>query len=418
MNLVMEIRESPPVEIFQKTMVFSETGGKIGRSKSAKWALNDPSREISNFHAQISFENGRYYLTDISSNGTFQKTPYKRLTKGVAVALDQSSEIIIGKYTIGVRTLEGDFSSNKPPADTKNSPEPLAIPDGYFAKPDDAGAFGVIDPSPVEERDILSFVDGAATSGAESLILPDLDDILNDADSVLSHDPLGIHIDPPTLHSEETPKVHEQPSAPADGTPPPAHAAGTDEAAMLEKIFSLTLGVDMQAMSPKEKEVYVQEVAQLAKTSIEELRRTWQALLRIQTLLVGEIPASKSNPIKTALNEHEILENLHKYSPPVSSAVPKLFGEVTAHSTALYSVLKDASYRVAERFSPDRLALQFEKDPSLQKKFANKDALNWEAYRKRFAFLDSIEKGDGNDFMDWHKAYLEFLEILRIQEGE
>ena len=418
MDLVMEIRESPPVEIFQKAMVFSETGGKIGRSKSSKWSLNDPTKEISNYHAQISFENGRYYLTDISSNGTFQKNPYKRLTKGIAVPLDQSSEIIIGKYTIGVRTIEGEFSSTKPPVDTRSEAEPLAIPDGYFSKPENSGAFGVIDPSPVEERDIMSFVEGATASGADSMILPDLDGIFNDSDSILSQDPLGIHIDPPTLQSDPFPQPQEQPPAPVETRVPLAQAGPTEGEVMLEKIFSLTLGVDMQEMSPKEKELYVQEVAQLAKTSLEELRHTWQALLRIQTLLSGETPLSKPNPIKTALNEQEILENLHKYSPPVSSAVPKLFGEVTAHTTALYSVLRDAPYRVAEHFSPDRLMLQFEKDPSFQKKFANKDALTWEVYRKRFAFLDSMEKGDKNDFMEWHKEYLSFLEILRIREGE
>jgi len=78
MNLILEIVDNPPVDIFQKSMRFDHRGGKIGRSKTAKWTLNDPTKHISNFHAEVTFSDNQYFLTDISSNGMFLKTPYKK----------------------------------------------------------------------------------------------------------------------------------------------------------------------------------------------------------------------------------------------------------------------------------------------------------------------------------------------------
>src|ERR1700756_3276589 len=42
----------------------------IGRGASCDWTLPDPSRQVSSRHAVVSYRDGRYFLADISSNGT------------------------------------------------------------------------------------------------------------------------------------------------------------------------------------------------------------------------------------------------------------------------------------------------------------------------------------------------------------
>src|SRR4051794_16728334 len=44
---------------------------KIGRDPSADWTLPDPTRAVSGRHCEIKFQNGAYWLHDVSTNGTY-----------------------------------------------------------------------------------------------------------------------------------------------------------------------------------------------------------------------------------------------------------------------------------------------------------------------------------------------------------
>lgn len=81
-----------------------QQGFEIGRDQEMDWTLPDPNRFVSSCHIEIRYENGGYWLYDVSTNGTFVnggtmrvKSPYQ---------LQQGDKIQIGHYIV-VADLDG-----------------------------------------------------------------------------------------------------------------------------------------------------------------------------------------------------------------------------------------------------------------------------------------------------------------------
>ena len=73
---VLSYQGLPPGEAL--SAIFNEDGGTIGRSVSAApssgkkhFTLPDPDQIVSGLHAEVYYENNRYYIADASTNGTF-----------------------------------------------------------------------------------------------------------------------------------------------------------------------------------------------------------------------------------------------------------------------------------------------------------------------------------------------------------
>ena len=77
---------------------FGEQGGTLGRGEENTWVLDDPDLYLSNLHCQFSFENGQYYLTDHSTNGTFYGGSPDPLGKGTKVPVSDNDRMVIGDY--------------------------------------------------------------------------------------------------------------------------------------------------------------------------------------------------------------------------------------------------------------------------------------------------------------------------------
>ena len=99
MSITISITKSPAdVSNQQTSMAFAENGGTIGRAANNYWILDDPERFISSRHSQITCENGQYYLTDLSTNGTFLNGSPEPLGKGNKVALNDGDTFSLGDY--------------------------------------------------------------------------------------------------------------------------------------------------------------------------------------------------------------------------------------------------------------------------------------------------------------------------------
>lgn len=138
-------------------------GFDIGREQHLDWCLPDPERYVSGHHCQIRFQDGGYWLNDISTNGTFVnglmvrvKSPYRlahgdRLQIGnyqVEVSLDAGHGMPAGAETPPVPPMGGHpdptpgpspFGSGQP-----GMPAPPPVHD-IWATPASASA-----PPPVE----------------------------------------------------------------------------------------------------------------------------------------------------------------------------------------------------------------------------------------------------------------------------
>ena len=404
MDLILEISNTPNVDILQKSMHFSTTGGKIGRSQKATWTLNDPTKHISNMHAEVSYRDGQYYMTDISSNGMFFKTPHKKFVKGQPMPLDQKSEVVIGAYVISVKTIENAFMSA--PAIGQSTPPTAGIPDTFFVGESHKEAFGVIESSSPENQDIVSLLGNDETfgTGGQEMMLPELDSIMGSYDNpeeMVRNDSLSTHIEAPTFNTPE----------PA----PVATAQNEEREDATLKILALKLGVDVDEMSSKEKERFVAEVADLALTALEQVRQSHKSLEKIQSQLALKTGHQNAlNPLKTAPTTKELVQNLHRHSPALSTHVVDLFQQIDMHNIAFYTAFKNISLRTAEKFSPERLHFEFEKKNRLAKSFTNKKALAWDAYCETFKHLDNMNDEE-IDLSELQKEYNAVLETLSLQ---
>lgn len=407
MNLILEIVNTPKMDVFQKNMNVGTSGGKIGRSQKATWTLNDPSKHISNMHAEVSFRDGQYFITDISSNGMFLKSPRKQFVKGVPMPLNQKSNVIIGEYEIAVKTVDSTFLSEEPSiASATPSAASAGIPDTFFVGDADKEVFGVIDDVAPEEKDIVSLLstDEGASANA-GMLLPELDSIIGayeSESSMVMNESLNTHIEPPTLDMPEVPT-----EAPQNN--------GSD----LLKILSLKLGLDLEALHAKEQEVFVSNLADLALGAAEQIRQSQHALDKIQgQLALASANTSRSAKLFSSVKESkEIFSHLKHANSSVPQEMTEMFQEIDKHNIAFYTAFKNISLQTAERFAPDKLQYTFEKKNLLSKNFANKKALAWEAYCETFKHLNDLA-ADDIDLTHLQKEYNTVYETLSYGSGQ
>ena len=89
----------------------------IGRGSAMDWILPDPARHISSHHFDITFKGGTYYLTDVSTNGTFLQGQRYRLDG--AHEIRSGDRFQVGHYIVGATIME-----------PKPEPAPQAAPAG------------------------------------------------------------------------------------------------------------------------------------------------------------------------------------------------------------------------------------------------------------------------------------------------
>jgi type VI secretion system protein ImpI len=75
----------------------------IGRYHESDWVLPDPSRFISGRHCEIRYQDGCYWLYDVSTNGTFMNGGTSRIDS--PKPLRPGDRLAIGIYVVTVTIL-------------------------------------------------------------------------------------------------------------------------------------------------------------------------------------------------------------------------------------------------------------------------------------------------------------------------
>ena len=135
--IVLSYNDQIPSERLSAT--FDEKGGTIGRSAQNHFRLPDPKRYVSCNHAVVSFENGCYYLTDRSTNGTYLPNRDLGLSKGTKARLIDGDRLSMGDYVLKVEIL---------PTELYQSPDPPVYPEKK-----DANSIGFNHDQSLKERD-------------------------------------------------------------------------------------------------------------------------------------------------------------------------------------------------------------------------------------------------------------------------
>lgn len=73
----------------------------VGRGRSMDWVLPDPAKHISSHHFNITYSDNAYWITDVSTNGTFIQGQRHRLEG--PYCLRNGERLLVGHYIIGVQ---------------------------------------------------------------------------------------------------------------------------------------------------------------------------------------------------------------------------------------------------------------------------------------------------------------------------
>ncbi|WP_444938202.1 type VI secretion system-associated FHA domain protein TagH [Microbulbifer sp. JMSA002] len=115
MDLILSVLADPAgANMLKHTKLFTKDGGSLGRSADNYWVLPDPERVVSSQHAQISFSDGQFFLTDTSTNGTYHNDGDNPLGKGNKLPLSEGDIINVGEYRLKVTLRQPQAESDLP----------------------------------------------------------------------------------------------------------------------------------------------------------------------------------------------------------------------------------------------------------------------------------------------------------------
>jgi len=341
MELVFDLSSTRSLDASQvMSKTFDEEGGVIGRNADCEWTLVDKTKTVSKYHAEISYRDGTFFLTDRSSNGTQCKHSDTYLRKGQAQRIQHGHVYALGDFLIRAQ-LEHELQAL---LDQVGMPQPAGsvIPDDAFLELD---PLDPVDPS-IQGR---SLIDEPATrpglkpAWSQRVDSPPID-----------YQNLSV----PQLVAEPAPEL---PTAQAQ-----VASAGNDG---FWQAFGAVLGIDLLAQPQVEREALALKAAQLLKQSIAGLQQTlWtRAELKNELRLARTVaPETRQNPLKSSHDAVEALGLLLAPAKPgqgsAEQVIRRAFRDLQAHQVALLCASRAAVRSSLEHFSPVQLNLRFERD--------------------------------------------------------
>ncbi|AVD85867.1 type VI secretion system-associated FHA domain protein TagH [Pseudomonas sp. SWI44] len=315
---------------------FGRSGGHIGRAKDCHWCIEDEKRHLSSHHAEVTYREGAFYLTDQSSNGIRLASSGAQLRKGEAYRIEQGAVYQMGDIEVRARLIETDRALDVG----------LGIP-GSDIIPDDA--FLALDP--------LSALDN------EEARLAPMDEL---AAMTLPDTPAKQRADYAQIDRENIIVPTLVPAPVTEPAPQPAPRERRSEA--FWERFGAALGVDLAGLDDQAREDLAVQAAGLLRHSIGALQQS----LRTRSELKNELRLSLTtpqgasrNPIKAPLEADQALGELLKPRRPgqlsAEQAVAQAFRDLQAHQVALLGASRSALRSTLEHFAPSQLALQFER---------------------------------------------------------
>lgn len=129
--------------------VFTELGGSIGRNPLNDWVICDHKRFISGKHAEIFFQDNKFFLTDTSTNGVYLNDGNDPIGKGNSIPLSDNDQLSFGELQISVQIESQQSASDNFVTPVENvTPAAPAPGDDLFA--DLLGDLGA--PAPAENQ--------------------------------------------------------------------------------------------------------------------------------------------------------------------------------------------------------------------------------------------------------------------------
>lgn len=406
----------------------------IGRSSDNDWVLPDPERLVSSQHCVIQYKDGRYYLTDNSTNGVELVKAGIRMRRGNSEPLQDGELIRIGDYEIQARIdfnvqaidsqpFAGDspnsFEALMGAVASQPAPTPMiapqfqgassmeTLPDLFdFLSPTAVPPPTVADHVPSEQHDFRPPAPVAVPAPEKPLVqgsvIPEDWDLFSDAPApVVNAAPAPAPIIPP-------PPVVEPVALPvANAEPPPD----------LLQAFLRGAGLDQLRLDKADACAQMESIGRSYRLMVEGLID----VLRARASLKGEfrmqqtmIRPAENNPLKFAPNADEALLLLLRHGNQAfmapDLAVRDSFDDLRAHQLAVMAGVEAAIKHLLTRFEPAQLEERMGKPGGLSSLFnGSRQAQYWQQFTELYSNISREAQDDFQDLFgrEFSRAYEE-----------
>ncbi|WP_460132804.1 type VI secretion system-associated FHA domain protein TagH [Pseudomonas sp. S1_E04] len=416
----------------------------IGRSSDNDWVLPDPERLVSSQHCVIQYKDGRYYLTDNSTNGVELVNAGIRMRRGNSEPLRDGELIRIGDYEIqaridfNVRAVDSQpFAVESPNSFealmgavvSPPTPTPViapqfqgassmdTLPDLFdFLSPTAVPPPTVPDHVPSQQHDFrpptpvaVPVADAPVASGS---VIPEDWDLLGDTPApVVSVPPspspvpvpVPVPVPPPIISS---PPVVEPVLPVVDSQQPD-----------LLQAFLRGAGLDQLRLDKADACAQMESIGRSYRLMVEGLID----VLRARASLKGEfrmqqtmIQPAENNPLKFAPNADEALLLLLRHGNQAfmapDAAVRDSFDDLRAHQLAVMAGVEAAIKHLLARFEPAQLEERMGKPGGLSSIFnGSRQAQYWQQFTELYSNISREAQDDFQDLFgrEFSRAYEE-----------
>lgn len=425
----------------------------IGRSQENDWVLPDPERLVSSRHCVIQYKDGRYYITDNSTNGVELVNAGVRLRRGNSELLENGEVIRIGDYEIQARIDSAmkepevglskvDYSDSfEALMGRQNSSAPVALdissaahfqggaaqdtfPDLFdFLTPSSVPPATQSDHVPAERHDFrppMPNIPPAPPKQASAPgVIPEDWDLFADTPKVQAPAPV-VQPDPvpvvSVIHSEPVSMV---PSPPVDN---PQESASSVSNPDLLKAFLRGAGLDHLRIDPAQTETQMESIGRSYRLMVEGLidvlraRSSLKGEFRLQQTMIQPV---ENNPLKFAPNADEALMLLLRHGNQAfmapDHAIADSFNDLRAHQLAVMAGVEAAIKALLKRFEPAELEARMGKPGALSNLFGSRQAQHWQQFTELYTLISREAEDDfqvlfGREFS---RAYEEHSTRLR-----
>lgn len=370
---------------------FRQAGGMIGRAEECDWVIPDRKRVVSSRHAEVSFHDGSFYLTDTSSNGILLKATNTLLPKGQPQRIEHGALYAFGDFDIRARIIQDP-----------------AVFSQDFGKPQPAGS--IIPDDAFLDLDPLAALDQQEQLYAETEEL----DLLNQraaGDTLQAQDHARIdmvNLTVPELVEPPAPAVQQRP-APAPATAPLAEGFWAQ--------FSEALGIPLDDMDEAQRQAVALRSARLLRQSVGNLQQSLRNRNELKNelkLATTSIEGGSSNPLKFCASANQALNAMLRPGAagqmPAEQAVNRAYRDLQAHQVALIAASRAAVKGTLEHLSPEQLTLRFERE---SKSKLNTAGGRWRAYTRLYQALQREDDWSQKLFArDFVMAYEEQIRLI------
>ncbi|QOG13210.1 type VI secretion system-associated FHA domain protein TagH [Arcobacter sp. FWKO B] len=390
MELILDIVKSGKIRPKYKSLRFNQCDGVIGRGDKVTYQLQDSNNYISTNHVFIEFKYGKYYLRDESTNGTYLKHPYKKLTRGISHLIGVSEVYVIGDHEIQARFNDSEYTdeyivNTSNIIQTPEQPTTIneLIPDDFLLD-DDSLLKGSVEKEDNSE-DILDLLDDTKNIDFEDSFLH-----TNDINHLQTEDELIYqNIDLPR-YSTKTHLTHQN--------KPSVNITDNDLIDSI-KIIEKSLNIEVINLPKNKRDDLMHMLSDIVRISLDELNNTLQIQDKIkQDLKITPTNLSKAqnNPVKLGQSATQLLQDQQMSQKlgmlDLPNAIKKSFQEINSHNIALHGSAKNIMKTTVNQFIPKQLEHKIESNGYIRYKFLPKTLMMWQGYCSMF---DRISK-DGS----------------------